>query len=432
VKRFVTYLVLFLVCAVFADAGTIARVTKSATGTTEFGASSVLSSTELNGDFNVIVNEINGNLSNANVVSGADITTTKVGDESATAAAQDADTTPGDYTSRSLPTTLSGEIQTLRYKLSQAMGVQPCTRVNGSGSQDVGWVDLPVNGPNLVANASFAIDDDANGIPDPWAGVGASAGGLVSSASTAEGFGNIWTITGDDNEGVSYTFDELKGSTRYLIHVRASLTSGDADITTTGADAASEWRNIDLDLSGSAFADYCAVIDTDATPTNIVVSILGDGATFIGAVRDFGVYELSAIPRANKRYYQIETDADSGHAFPDGVDTATDATLTVLVPDIGYVVKVTADGSCSHDGATGASIFSIDLEEDGTDLGDALLMGNVALTGTSLADRYYPFSITRISENPAKGNHTYRLAGESAGEDWDCVVMTLTVEMIPF
>ncbi len=429
-KRFVTYLALFLACAVFADAGTISRVTKTATGTTEFGASSVLSSTELNGDFNVIVNEVNGNLSNVNVVAGADITTTKVGDESATASAQDADTSPGDYSSRSLATTLSGELQQLRYKLSQAGAVQSCTRTNGSGSQDVGWVSLPVNGQNLVANTSFVFDADADGIPEGWAAEGAGTG-LVLPTTTAQGFGNSLSYFGNDDEGVSYTLDKLKASTQYAVVARVSVTSGTTDMTTTGADSATEWRNVDVDLSGSTYTDYCAIVKTDTTPTNLVVKFMGDGGATISVIREFGVYELSAVERPKKAYNAVDTDDDSSHTITGGAgDTVTDASIQVAIQDSGYYVRVHADGYCLQTTSGTGGAVTLDIEEDGVDMGEAIVLGNGG-AGSVTQDQTWPFSLDRYSINPSTGNHTYRVVGNAPGRTWSCLAISLVVERIP-
>lgn len=425
-RRFFSYVVLLLVAALYVNAGTIARGTKTATGTTAFGSNSVLSSTELNTDFDVIVNEFNGNIDNANIKTAAGIVPTKLDDASADATAQDTETSPGSYASRSLATTMSEEIARLRYGIANAAGVQPCVRVNGSGAQTVTWIELPVGTPNLVANSHFATDSNSDGIPDGFAAEGAGGGGLVTNASTAEGFGYIWTVTGGDNEGVSYTLDKLRASTRYAIVVRAALSSGAGDITTTGANAASEWRNLDTNLSGATQADYCGVIQTDATPTNVVVKIMGDGGSFLAGIREFGVYELGAVKRASHSTYAVATDTDS-HSFTAGAgETATDASITINVPDSGYVVKVTADGSCLPS-AGGNSGLQVELQEDTVIMGSEILMGNgsgASVTNGALS----PFSVTRVSVNPSAGSHIYRIVGDASGQNWSCSNMYLIVE----
>jgi hypothetical protein len=428
VKRLL--LAALLIIPTFALADTVSRPAKSCGGGSAYANPCVVQDTDLNGDYDALANEINGNLANVNIKASAGVATSKIDDESATAAGQDADATPGDYSSRSLPTTLAGEIQRLRFKLSQAAGVQTCTRVNGSGSQDVGWMELPVASENLVANSHFGTDAGADGIPDGgFAADGASGAGVISGASTAEGFGNVWTVAGDDNEGVSYTLDKLRASTRYAIVIRAGLSAGAADITTTGANAASEWRNFDLDLSGSGFADYCGVIQTDATPTNIVVKVLGDGGAFIAAIRQFAVYELGAVPREDHRANHVSTDRDNTAAFVAGAgDTVTDASIAITLPDTGYLVKATADGWCIQD-TTGAGTLELDIEEDGTDILDAMFLGNSS-GGSVTTGLIFPFSITRVSVAPAAGNHTYRVVGSATTRDWTCTTINLLVERI--
>jgi hypothetical protein len=58
--------------------GTIARGTKSATGTTNFAASTAAKASEVNTDLNTIVTAINGNLDNDNIKSGAGIEASKL------------------------------------------------------------------------------------------------------------------------------------------------------------------------------------------------------------------------------------------------------------------------------------------------------------------------------------------------------------------
>jgi hypothetical protein len=58
--------------------GTIARGTKSATGTVNFGASTPAKSSEVNTDLNTIVTAINGNIENVNIKSDAAIAATKL------------------------------------------------------------------------------------------------------------------------------------------------------------------------------------------------------------------------------------------------------------------------------------------------------------------------------------------------------------------
>lgn len=382
---------------------------------------------DFNNEFDTIVNDYNGNITNVNINTLAGIAPTKIDDLSATASAMDTETSPGSYTSRSAATSLQAEVQRLRYKVAQAGGIEPCVRVNGSGAQVISWVELPRQTENLVANAHFATDMDADGIPDGFAAEGASGGGVVAGASTAEGFGFTWTVAGDDNEGVSYTLDKLRASTRYAIVIRAALSSGAGDITTTGADSASEWRNLDSNLSGASFADYCGVIATDTTPTNIVVKILGDGGAFIASIRDFAVYELAAIPRPSHETYSLATDRDATFSLTAGAgDTASDASIAVTIPDSGYVVRATVDGWCVQD-TTGAGGMSLDIEEDGTDILDAVFFGNSS-GGSVTAGAIFPFSFTRVSVNPSAGSHTYRVAGSATTRDWTCTSVNLLVE----
>jgi hypothetical protein len=412
---------------VAAYAGTITRPTKGCGGSGSFVDNCLVIASDLNGDIDPVYTVINGNLEDINIKAAADIALTKLGDTSTNAAAHDADTTPGSYASRTLPTTLTGEIQQLRYKVGQSAGLQACARINGTGTQDVGWVELPATGENLVTNSSFAVDSDGDGIPEGWAAVGGGSS-TVTAASTAEGFGYVMTVAGLNNTGVAYTFDKLRASTRYAVYVRAALTAGAGDITTTGADAASEWRDLDINLSGASFADYCGVIATDTTPTNVAVQILGDAGAVTAAVREVSLFELGAVRRPRKVMNAVATDLDTTHTFTAGAgDTATDASLTVNIPDINYYAKVTIDGYC-YQVTTGAGGLLFKLQEDGVAIG-SIAMGNAA-GGSNTAETPVPVSITRASISPTTGNHTYRAVGSASTRDWTCEEISLVVERI--
>lgn len=58
--------------------GTVVRGTKTGTGTTAFGPSTVAKSSEVNTDFNTIYSEFNGNVDNDNIKAGAGIVDTKL------------------------------------------------------------------------------------------------------------------------------------------------------------------------------------------------------------------------------------------------------------------------------------------------------------------------------------------------------------------
>jgi hypothetical protein len=412
---------------VAAYAGTITRPTKSCGGSGSFVNNCLVTDTDLNGDIDPVYTVINGNLEDVNIKSAADIALSKLGDASATAAAHDTDTTPGSYSSRTLPTTATGEIQQLRYKIGQSAGLQSCVRINGTGTQDVGWVELPATGENLVTNSSFAVDSDGDGIPEGWAAVGGGSS-TVTAATTAEGFGYVMTVAGLNNTGVAYTFDKLRASTRYAVYVRAGLTSGAGDITTTGADAASEWRDLDINLSGASQADYCGVIATDTTPTNIVVQILGDAGAVSAAVREVSLFELGAVRRPRKVMNGVAIDLDTTHTFTAGAgDAATDASQTVNIPDVNYYVKATIDAYC-YQVTTGVGAMIFKLQEDGVAIGSVAIGNTVG--GSNTAGVAEPVSITRASISPSTGNHTYRAVGISTTRDWTCEEISLVVERI--
>lgn len=414
-----------------AVAGTIVRGTKTSTGTTAWADGFALPAAELNSDFDTVYNLVNGNIDNANIASSAAIVQSKIVDPelseidgySDSTAEMDDDDDPGSYASRNAAANLQEEIEQLRYRLAQACGTQAAVRANGSGNQDVGWVELCASSHNMVNNYQFSVDSDGDAVPDGYTAVGggvAIVGGALSG--TAEGFGNRIVHVGSSGEGWSYTLDKLKASTRYLISLRATELSGNTNLTTTGAINSSEWRNVDVDFDGATFATYTAVFATDSTPTNVVIKVLCDGGACSGEVTDFGVYELTTDRRVNPRMNGIQVDTDTTHSCTvAGGEDATDASLAVVVPDVGYMVKLTADGGWA---AGGSATFTVDIENDTTNVG----LASASYTTTSTITR--PFSITRV-EYPAAGTHTYTVNCTAVTSDVTVTNVVLTAELIP-
>src|SRR3990172_6494239 len=156
---------------------TIARGTKaSAGGGTSFVANTDALAAEVEYDFATIYAEFNGNISDANVASGAAIEETKIDGQSDSAAERRTETTPGDTASPSDATTLAGEIARLRFKIKE-LGLGTATaRQTTAAADDVYWIDTPQMGPNLIRNGNFPLNTTAAGsAPDGWALVGTPA-----------------------------------------------------------------------------------------------------------------------------------------------------------------------------------------------------------------------------------------------------------------
>jgi hypothetical protein len=422
-----------LLAATSANAGTVARSTKSCTGTTawpEGVTTCVLDGEELNDDFDLIFNEFNGNITNANINASAAIAQSKIVDPepsevdgySDSVGETDDDESPGDYSSRTAATTLQKEIEQLRYTIARVAGLTGATRVNASGSQTVGWVERPANPYNLIRNASFTSED--SDVPKPWV-VATSATPTLSDATDAEGFGLVWNIVvSADNRGYSYTLTELKASTRYAVVVRAAEVSGACDIATTGADATSEWRNLDLNLDGATYANYIGVIQTDGTPTNIVLQLFGDGGACEMNIRHVGVYELrSASFTTQPLVTGVNWGSDSSHTCAAGVPSEVGFNIPIHAPASGYLVRVHVDGAYESAGAG-----TLELEFIEASIG--VISPNLDLQdGAATAER--PFSLTRIINPGGAGALELDLQCTAAASAFTLTDMQLHAELIP-
>lgn len=290
---------------------TISRgIKSSAGGGTAFADATVIQAAEFNTDFDTVYNLLNGLLDGDNIVditdgmlsASADITATKIGDISATSAAHDDTTTPGDSSSHTLPTTLSGELQQLRYVVErQALGIAP-DRVDGSGTGAAGWYDLPARGPNLLKSPNFNTGTFATTTPPAnWTDLGTGtptfSASTLTGATLTEGKGVELRIQAGSAAvaGVTQTLSGLKASTRYLVVARARSTTGAVHLKTTGADATSSFRNIDDSSSSTTYVTLKGVIQTDSTPTNVVVQLTTNGGNGDDVKFSFaGVYECAA------------------------------------------------------------------------------------------------------------------------------------------
>lgn len=282
----------------------IIRGTKtSAGGGTAFTTGSVIQADEVNTDFDTAYSEINGNLDNDNLDAAADVALTKLADISATAATHDDTTTPGDSSSHTLPTTLSGEIQQLRYTIERlALGIG-ADRVDGTGTGTTFWGDLPARGPNHIKNPAFAAGDAAATTTPPygWVDIGTGTPTFTSvnlaGAHLSEGGGREVRIQAGSAAvaGIKQILSDLKASTRYLVVARARATTNAAHLTVTGADATSSFRNIDDTSSSSSYVTLKGVIQTDSTPTDVVIKLTTNGGNGDDVRFAFcGVYECGA------------------------------------------------------------------------------------------------------------------------------------------
>ena len=367
---------------------TIARGAKTGGGT-DFNTGQAMKSSEFNTDFNTIVTDYNGNITTANisasaaipyskltltgVVVDADMTTgtllnrsvnasaaialTKLDDISATDDAHDDTTTPGTSMTHVLPTTLSGELQQLRYAVERlGLGVA-ASRYDATGTREAPfWGDLPARGMQRIPGINGTV---TSGLPVGWTNV-ATATLAQEAADAADGLagkGRAIKITaaGSANEGMSYTLSGLKESTVYFVAALMKATSGDtARLDVTGGDATSSFRNFTADTTATTWTWVYGLVATDATPTSIVVRALAAADTDVVWVADVQYGECSEVPQSPRVAVigSLQSDTVGTQAIDGGSDAGvtagyriveagtTDFDVTVYVPGDGYYIEV--------------------------------------------------------------------------------------------
>ena len=360
-------------------------------GSTSYADSNVLPAADLEGDITPVYNLVNGQLDNDNIKSGAaiaasklsltasitsamivdgtivnadvnvsaDINMTKIGDTSATAADAADTTDPGVSNSEVLATTLEGEIQGLRHAIERiALGIDT-TRYDATASAEATyWGDVPVREVNWIPGFNGVV---VSGLPSGWANVNTAT--LAQEAADAvdktAGKGRAIKITaaGSANEGISYTLTGLKASTKYAFYAIVKATSGDTvKLITVGGDATSAFRDFTASTTSTAWTVVGGVVQTDSTPTSVLVKVVA--ATDTDIVWCAGVCwgECSATPIAARvpviEFLSGSTVAtqviDAGSDA--GVDAGyriiesgtTDFDVTVYVPGDDYYIEVDA------------------------------------------------------------------------------------------
>lgn len=401
--RLSAWVAAFLVLASSADAGLITRSTKP-NGGTSWQTGDTITATPLNGDADTIYNLVNGSLDSTNLSASAGITSGQILDDTLTnadinsaaaiayskflqtAAQQDMDivddfatnaaefitnTSPGDTGTPSLPTNLEQEIARIRYVLRRiAVGANAKLT---TGSAEANWIDVPVRSGNLMFNGDFEIKAAASpAAPDGWALNGVPT--TVQQAETAVTMGEGKEINivarASNADGITYTLAGLKASTNYVVSVwaKAATASDTCALATSGA-AAGTFGDVSLSTQSTTYVPLVAMFATDATPTNIVINLIGssnaqaDDCDFDHA----GVFEANADPVAlpgalaqTVRVTASQTITATAYA------AVTNATTAVTVPGPGYWIETVFDGSANRQAGSSNEDFAFQIKENGT------------------------------------------------------------------
>ena len=429
--------------------GLINRPTKSTSGSSEYADDTPIRYDELNDDINPIYVVLNGGLDDDNVASlsigkiTGTVNPERIDDTSASQAEHDTTQDPGDVdspptttTSRTLPTNVEDELQQLRYGIGRlALGNGVVRRdTAGPTNENAAWFEHPARGRNLIVNGYFNIPSpflidlydtggppQNSGSPDGlWDQDGtttlanrAPAGWSLTAtptvvqtayrASATTGEGLELQVTSDAaSEGITQTVTGLKASTRYLLRVRGRANAGDTiNITTTGASGA-VYGNAVLTLPNTNDGTVSSILVTDATPTDIVVSILSSAASDNFFLRSVELLELSEdpIPVAADGYTTQATLSESGAVNSSAYTNIGGLERVVICPGPGYEIVVTA--ALSFNVASGQVSARI------TEGGAAVRTLPAGETGST--------TIVYVNEAPTAGTtYTYRAQAYTGG-----------------
>jgi len=286
--------------------------------------------------------------------------------------------------------------------------------VDGSGTGTTFWGDLPVRGPNLIVNPNFAIRNSSVATPQGWTLVGSPslANNALSGADLSEGRGIALTIAANNaaQEGISQTL-RPRASTRYLVLARVKATSGDAHLETTGADVTSSFRNIDDTTSSTSYVTLKGVIQTDSTPTDIVVQVLtnGDSDTNDIKVSFVGVYECHADHAILCGSGSFELTSTSAVTLGSAAfaDVFVGAAIEVRVPGPGFEIHAEAIVPLANTTA-GAEAVAVRITENASPSDTSVWELEMPATSTATA------VVSFVNTAPVAGTlYTYDVSGRS-------------------
>jgi len=387
---------------------TVTRTTKGS-GTGDWATNETVEASEINGDFNAIVNEINGGLDNANfdgvpalswskidsvgqvvdasVAAAANIALSKINDFSANSTELN---TTFDASPSTLPTSALLEIEALRLAIQRLNGAKTDST---AATQVVEW-HLPAARPfNLLTNGDF--EDSADGAPAtaPFGWSFTDVGGTYSTDDTdaVEGVGHELTVTSDNDgvtdDGVSQAINGLKGSRRYMVVVSAkAASSGVCQILTSGGAT-----NVAATSNGTTYATLVDTFTTNASPGTITLTLTvnDDGAgSDVCSFDHAGLFIMEDDLEPVTQYLPVYKTGTGTGAIDNAYSTA-ELTATVTVPGPGYIIKVSGE-VCG--GNSGVGFFTLILQ--------ARITENVNGGGASeVAESVYHFNSVGGNDN---------------------------------
>ena len=347
---------------------TVNRVTKPNGGTSWVDGDEFLTS-DINGDVDALVTAVNGNLENDNLSGSAGITAANIANgtltnsEISTSAAIDPaklddfsadngehNTTedPGTSDSNTRATDLTKEIQQLRYGLLQSsLGAN--AKVTDGASDGLNsdgapaWFDGSVIGQSVVKNGSFLDSRTAAGTaPYGWTVVSSPSTLTNVSLDVDWGSGEAVHIVdagAGARDGIQQTLAGLKADSLYLVVAAIKPITTDWNLRTTGAVASGTFQNLDLTTAsgGSTWEILSGLVQTDSTPTDIVVQLLAESSGSEAHIAFCHVYPVGDDP-GDRIVQNMVQSATSSAAVAATIES--DTTLHVVVPGPGYHIAV--------------------------------------------------------------------------------------------
>ncbi len=314
---------------------------------------------EHNSNFDTVYAAVNGgldqdNLSGSTQIPNAylvEIAPTKVGDHAASDAAFKTATTPGTTASLQKPTTLSGELERLRYRIWANSSLLNAYYMDSSGTPAASsWVEPRVFwGRQFLPNNGFEVKTSgtATDAPDGWSLYGTPTDLTVTShASSGDAFGTekrFLHITGDSAEGIQYVVSGVKPSTKYLIGMAYVRTAGTVSMSTTGALGSGDYQNLSLSSATGTTASYLnGIVSSDSSGSDITVRFhCGDSST------EYALYQVWMFELSDTNTFDIPHIPTKTAVYSTADDTVTntgagawsnrsDLTISQYVPALGY------------------------------------------------------------------------------------------------
>jgi len=387
--------------------GIIVRGNKSTGGTTLADGATIFAD-ELDVDFDTGYSEINGNLEDVNIKAAANIDPSKIGDYAATDAEFSTASSPGDSAATSKPTTMEGELEKLRYAIERAHIGIDATRVDGTGTVTTGWYDIPYRPVNLVVNPEFAFHTTGTpNAPDGWA-LGTAPGLIEQEAlPAAQGPGKaIRIVANGSDQGIKATIAGVRASTRYLGVVRVKATAGTAKIQTTGADAASSFRNVAISVTSATYVTKAFVVQTDASANDIVIFLLAGANTDDVSFASCHLYECASeaiVAGTNFTAYATITTNTATH-YTTAADVSSGLSVAVVPPGPGYQIHVHGKMMFLQEGA-GSPTLTGKLKQNGIEV-------ECANRATYIANERDMVAFFYVNTAPTPGTtYTYTMTG---------------------